>query len=996
MKRAMLLKFIIGLTLGITLAALVAFNALLVWVATGPRSLERFVPYIERSLVGESGVQAKIGQAWLLWGGWQHPLDIHLKDVALYTKEGMKFSAFPDISLGVDVLALPFGQVLPTSLSVTKPIISLRQNADKTLSFGTDEKPNAPKSEDIASTAETLQALIESLINPKSESSLRKLRSIELLNADVTIGNDTNGIILSAPDTTFVVRKESAARLNFVVRSTIQYQDYESAIDGQGAYNKTSKRLEGTLGISRVQPAVLSQMLSGPSLLYGLQLPVSGRVAFAVTTDGTLDALQFAVDGGRGKITHEKLDGALPVSKLKLTGRAANGLKNITIDKADIDFAGSQFTADAVNIARTDKGLGITGQVGIVNVETDDAHLFWPLGLAPLTREWITTNIHDGGITSATAKFNIRPGDLELPVLPKEAVDARVELKDARIRYLQDHPEVRGVNAHIKVDGLSLDADISHAAAFSGTALSGGHLYIADLNPDNPLIELSLHADAPASDVVTLLGLPKLEHAKHLNLDAKKATGRASGDAKLGFYFFEKDANGKETPISYTIAAKLDKVGTPGFLGRFDIENASGDLAIDEKTIEFSGNANVNGAGISKGKVLYRFESEKGIDTVIDGTADITDAALKKFGVKLPVTVRDLSNVALHASLSTQKEAAAIPVFSLKGEGVDVVGNATLTADGKDMAKLSLDHLIYDKTKLSSLTYELIGAGSKLRMAGESLDASQLFEKKPGKKKEGEGFSFEHFPAIDLQLDIGRIYAASGMILESVKGSLNCSANRCSSANITSRGGSALAFSIIPEGKTRRLQASSADAGGLLRALGVLDTMEGGNLVLTGQFDDAKGGGELRGELSIHDYTMKNAPVLARMLSLASITGFLDTLSGKGIAFKKLNAPFTLQNDVITLKDAKTYGSAMGLTAGGTITFPESSLKLEGAIVPSYTLNNVVGKVPLLGAILTGGEGQGVFAANYTMKGDSDDPSVAVNPLSILTPGFLRHLFDAF
>ena len=996
MKIASISKFLIGLTLGLLLAALVAFNVLLVWVATGPRSLEKFTPYIEQALVGESDVRAKIGQTWLVWGGWQHPVDIHLKDVALYTKEGMKFSAFPDVSLGVDVLALPFGELLPTSLSVTKPIISIKQNPDKSLSFGGDASVSSVPDENIVSTGETLQALVESLVNPRSKSSLRKLRSIELLNADVSIGNDASGVIMSAPDTTFIVRKESSTRIDMTLRTAIKYAEYESIISAQGAYNKKTKRLEGTASANKIYPAILSSLLFDDPMMSAVQFPVGGKIGFALADNGAVDALQFAIDGGSGKITHERLDGALPVSSLKLIGKASNGLKNITIDKADIDFSGSLMSA-TMSIVRAEKGLGLTGQASIADVDADQAHMFWPLGLAPLSREWVTSSIRDGGITKAAIKFNIKPGDLDLPLLPKEAVDAQIDLKDAKIHYLTGHPETRGVNAIIKVDGLSLDAAISRALAFTDTTLSNGRIYIADLNPDNPLIELSMHADAPASDIVTLLGLPMLEHAKHLHLDAKKATGRASGDAKLGFYFFAKDPDGKELPLTYDIKANLDKVSTPAFLGRFDITNASGEMMINEKEIAFSGSSNVNGAVISKGDVRYRFEAEKGIDTTIDATANLNDAALKKFGVHLPITIRDLPNVAISAALSTQKEATTIPKFSLKGEGVDLSGSAMLTPDGKDMATLTLNHLAYDKTKLSALQYVSAGDSYSLRMAGDALDVSQLFEKKSGEKKEDAGFSFEHFPAMDLNIDVGTLYAAQGADLQGVKLHISCSVQRCDDAVASGNSKQKLfAFSIKSEGKNRRLNASSEDAGGLLRAIGVIDSMEGGTLSLSGQFDDVKAGGKLGGTLIVNDYTLKNAPVLAKMLSLASITGFLDTLSGNGIAFKKLIAPFTLQSDVITVKDGKTFGAAIGLTADGTIIFPASELKLEGTIVPSYTLNNVVGKVPLLGNLLMGGEGQGVFAANYSMSGNTDDPAVTVNPLSILTPGFLRHLFDVF
>jgi hypothetical protein len=49
--------------------------------------------------------------------------------------------------------------------------------------------------------------------------------------------------------------------------------------------------------------------------------------------------------------------------------------------------------------------------------------------------------------------------------------------------------------------------------------------------------------------------------------------------------------------------------------------------------------------------------------------------------------------------------------------------------------------------------------------------------------------------------------------------------------------------------------------------------------------------------------------------------------------------------------------------------------------------------VPILGKLLLGGEGQGLFAANYRAVGPIDDPKISVNPLSALAPGFLRNLF---
>ena len=60
----------------------------------------------------------------------------------------------------------------------------------------------------------------------------------------------------------------------------------------------------------------------------------------------------------------------------------------------------------------------------------------------------------------------------------------------------------------------------------------------------------------------------------------------------------------------------------------------------------------------------------------------------------------------------------------------------------------------------------------------------------------------------------------------------------------------------------------------------------------------------------------------------------------------------------------------------------------------AYSVNRVLGAIPLLGNILTGGEGEGLFAVTYAISGSLEALDVSVNPLSVLAPGFLRNLFD--
>jgi hypothetical protein len=64
--------------------------------------------------------------------------------------------------------------------------------------------------------------------------------------------------------------------------------------------------------------------------------------------------------------------------------------------------------------------------------------------------------------------------------------------------------------------------------------------------------------------------------------------------------------------------------------------------------------------------------------------------------------------------------------------------------------------------------------------------------------------------------------------------------------------------------------------------------------------------------------------------------------------------------------------------------------------MPAYIITQIIGGIPVLGDLLTRGNQEGIIAVRYSASGTLDDPSVSVNPLTALTPGFLRGVFDIF
>jgi hypothetical protein len=97
---------------------------------------------------------------------------------------------------------------------------------------------------------------------------------------------------------------------------------------------------------------------------------------------------------------------------------------------------------------------------------------------------------------------------------------------------------------------------------------------------------------------------------------------------------------------------------------------------------------------------------------------------------------------------------------------------------------------------------------------------------------------------------------------------------------------------------------------------------------------------------------------------------------------------------VLELRDARAFSASLGITARGRVELGPRRADLQGTIVPAYMFNSLLGNIPLVGRVFSAERGGGLFAAAFTLRGPLDDPQVSVNPLSALTPGFLRGLFQ--
>ena len=148
------------------------------------------------------------------------------------------------------------------------------------------------------------------------------------------------------------------------------------------------------------------------------------------------------------------------------------------------------------------------------------------------------------------------------------------------------------------------------------------------------------------------------------------------------------------------------------------------------------------------------------------------------------------------------------------------------------------------------------------------------------------------------------------------------------------------------------------------------------------------------GSLIIKDFRIRDAPVLTRLLAAASLTGIGDALSSDaGLGFERLETPLKIWDRRVEIGPGRAFGRSIGVTFRGEFDRDRETVALNGVVVPVYFVNRVLGSIPLIGDLLIGGKGEGLFAASYELYGPVDQPRTKVNPLTALAPGFLRGLF---
>lgn len=762
---------------------------------------------------------------------------------------------------------------------------------------------------------------------------------------------------------------------------------------------------------------------------------ISGGGTFAFADDGALANLTADWTAENVFIDAPNMfEDGLALEKAKFRGTFDAAAEHLAIDEFLAKRGSFELTlAGALQDHKVSTGVVLNGKMKDVTVA--DLKRLWPAGAAAGAREWIMSNVHEGLIKDGTVAVNIPPGAITDDRIPDEMMTITFSMDGMRMTYLDGLPDMTKITGSAVVLGDTFNAEVT-GGSVGTVSVKQGSISIPELHRDGTVGTIVGSIEGPTADILAILDKPRLGYPTRYGIKPAEAGGKASANVKFVIPML-RDL--KDEDVGIDVAAELKDVRLP-ITSHLKMTGGTFALKLDMKGMKAHGAVQVNTAPMGF-TWTEDFTGSSKTSTRLDVTATLNEEHRARLGLdlrpyvegKTPVVAvftgngGKIQNAKVDANLTparlsspelnwakpedakasmkadvTFRPDGSIDITNMDAAGQGLKAQGRLVVAGGRIREADFKRLVLGERNDFAIRRKIAADGGEtIEVKGRVIDAGGFLDKEdPDAKPKPE--ERKHPLAIKADLDLAYLqgdvwftgvtytYADDGQRLTQFK--VDASAD---AANVRGE-------MITAPDNSRKLRLQTADAGRFVRALTGFRSLIGGELALNVDLSplpaqghaSSKAVSTFDGTLKIENFKIVDQPFFARLLSAGSFTGLDDLLRGEGITFTKLEQAFQGRGDMITLTEGRAAGPAIGLTTQGLVNRATDRLDLNGTIVPLYGLNSMFEDIPLLGDILNSRKGEGIFGVTYGVSGDLNELKVAVNPVSVLAPGFLRKIFQ--
>jgi hypothetical protein len=1040
------------LLFGLALLLLLAAGGAAWRLAQGPIEL----PFLAQAIADRANefaadgmapdARLEVGRVSIGWQGWRDghltPLELRLSDVRLRQPDGAVTAELPGAGITLSLPWLLRGELAPRRLELLRPEMTLRRDAAGHVALLVGPATAGAAEAGGQQGNAGLDSLLTELMRaPSDDTPLSALQSLRILGGRITVEDAALGKtwVLDAADVTLRRRLgggllgDAEATLLLGAERVPVWIGAEMATPPDG----TPAELALQLRLPELRPAQLAAAAPGLAPLARLDATARIEAAVRLGADGTwrdasarLSTESGVLDLGEGR--------RLAIAGLALDLAATRDRVTLTQGRLRLDGpTPPNLTLAGEALLRDGRWRG-AATLGLDRVAIADLGRHWPEGLGRSVRSWITQNLTAGIARDGQWRIEAEAGaGLEAPRVT--SLTGTLEVAEATVHWLRPIPPAERAAGQVTfgLEEISLRV--------TGGRQSGGQVTVRDgtvrflLPPggqESAALEINLAGPIP--DALAVVQHPRLRLFERRPLPIKDPRGSMEGKLNINFPLL---ADLPVALLQLRVQARLRDVRMADVLLGRPLERGTVDLTVDNNGLRATGTATLAEIA-ARLTVEMDFREGPASQVVMRETVRAeTDASrLVALGLALPELVEGAIGLDIRSERRRSGQGRAHvraelrqarlmidPLAYTKPPGQNAGGEMVLRLAGDRLEAIESFRVeaadlrlrgaasFTGATRLERITItEGVVEGSRfsgearppaspgapwsVTLRGAVLDLRRtLAEDSPSQNAD---------PAPDPAADQGPAFAADARFDRVLLGEGREVAAVVAQARIDGRGvlragtlagraGPRGRFEAViqPAGNGRSLQLEAEDAGALLGSFDVLRKLEGGRLSVRARYAGNHPGAPLQGTAEMTDFAVRDAPSFAKLLQAMTLYGLVEAVSGPGLGFSRLVAPFSLTPEVLTLGEARAFSASLGLTATGTLDRRRQRLNMTGTIVPAYFFNSLLGNIPIFGRLFAPEAGGGLFAATFRITGAAEDPQVSVNPLAALTPGFLRGLF---
>ena len=347
----------------------------------------------------------------------------------------------------------------------------------------------------------------------------------------------------------------------------------------------------------------------------------------------------------------------------------------------------------------------------------------------------------------------------------------------------------------------------------------------------------------------------------------------------------------------------------------------------------------------------------------------------------------------LEILINNSKKGSNLEKISLKeNKNYILVKNLNISNDFKIKSVEEIDVNFFNRNKILN-NFKIKKYSNNYDFTGQQIDGEQLVESllKGNNKNKISNFFNDINTSIIFKLD--KIHLEKNSYLKKFVGKMHIKNNKLFSAEFDAdlENQNKFSYSYKKSKKNEKItNILIEDPEPFINNYKFIKGFEKGELKLNSiKIDNSS-----RSNLKITDFKVKEVPDLAKILTLASLQGIADLLTGEGIRFNELEMDFKTNNNLIEIDEMYAIGPAISIMMEGYIE-KDRLTSLRGTLVPATTINKTIAKIPFLGNILVGSKaGEGVFGVSFKIKGPPNNLKSTVNPIKTLTPRFITRTLE--